>query len=483
MSINVKLNIITKPTNRPNLIICSESQIALLAEHMDNNIALFIQNQLEQKIKPLQYFGLNDSVFIETLPEVSTEKIKEKSRIQGAQLFQRCKNQKIKSLNLRVIIKNIDLLLPFLEGMLLSSYTYNKFKTKPEETYEVELNLPSDSISEANANTLMHICDEISFCRDLVNDPPNDLTAEKLSSFVLSHAKLCGYQAQILDKKSIEELNMGGLLAVNKGSQLPPTFSILEWKPEDAVNDNPIILVGKGVVYDTGGLSLKPTAMSMDFMKCDMAGAAVVITTIGLISKLKLPIHVVGLIPATDNRPGEQAYAPGDVIKMMSGSTVEVLNTDAEGRMILADALHFAKRYLPDSVIDIATLTGATAAALGPYAASVMGNDENIIENLIQSGQNTYERLVSLPLWEEYGDEIKSDIADIKNIGGSYGGAITAGKFLEHFTDYPWAHLDIAGVAFTHKGSNYWTKGGTGYGVRLLHDYLMKRIHKIQKND
>jgi len=232
MSINVKLNIITKPSNRPNLIICSESQIAFLAEHIESNIALIIQNQFEQKIKQLQYYGLTDSVMIELLPEEITYKNKEKSRIQGAQLFQRCKNQKIKSLNLGIMIPKVDLLLPFLEGMLLSSYTYDKFKSKPEEAYEVELNLPSDCISEVNANTLMHLCDQIAFCRDLVNDPPNDLTAEKLSSFVLSHAKLCGYQAQILDKKSIEELNMGGLLAVNKGSQLPPTFSILEWKLE-----------------------------------------------------------------------------------------------------------------------------------------------------------------------------------------------------------------------------------------------------------
>jgi leucyl aminopeptidase len=217
----------------------------------------------------------------------------------------------------------------------------------------------------------------------------------------------------------------------------------------------------------------------MDYMKCDMAGAGVVIGVLYLISKLKLPLHVIGLVPATDNRPGENAYVPGDVIKMYDGSFVEVLNTDAEGRMILADALHFAKQYEPEFVFDFATLTGAAAVAIGPQACVTMGNVDQEIKDLVSaSGFQTYERVVEFPLWEEYGEEIKSSIADIKNVGGAYGGAITAGKFLEHFTDYPWYHFDIAGVAFLHGDSTYKVKGGTGFGVRLMYAFLEAYLNK-----
>jgi leucyl aminopeptidase len=238
-------------------------------------------------------------------------------------------------------------------------------------------------------------------------------------------------------------------------------------------------LVGKGVVYDTGGLSLKPTKNSMDFMKCDMGGAATVGGAMFAVAKAKLPVHVVGLVPATDNRPDGNAYVPGDVIKMYSGKTVEVLNTDAEGRMILADALHYAKKYKPQLVMDFATLTGAAAAAIGPVGVVCMGTaDEKTKEKLKESGNAVHERLAELPFWDDYGDMIKSDIADIKNIGGPYAGAITAGKFLEHFTDYPYMHFDIAGMAFLKGTDSYRGKNGSGVGVRLLFDYFRKLSKK-----
>jgi leucyl aminopeptidase len=211
----------------------------------------------------------------------------------------------------------------------------------------------------------------------------------------------------------------------------------------------------------------------MDYMKCDMGGAAVVAGIVYAVAKAKLPIHLIALIPATDNRPGENAYVPGDVVVMHSGSTVEVLNTDAEGRMILADALHYAKQYNPELVMDFATLTGAAAAAVGPIAAAIMGTASNEIKQKIQdAGQKTYERFVEFPLWDEYFDLVKSDIADLKNIGGPNSGAITAGIFLKHFTDYPWLHLDIAGVAFNHANDAYKPKGGTGTGIRIIVDFL-----------
>jgi len=229
-------------------------------------------------------------------------------------------------------------------------------------------------------------------------------------------------------------------------------------------------------MFDTGGLSLKPTPNSMDLMKSDMAGSAAVAAAIYAISKLELPVHVVGLIPATDNRPGLDAIVPSDVITMMSGHTVEVLNTDAEGRLVLADALHYAKKYKPDLVLDFATLTGAAAAAIGPQGIVCMGTaDENTKNLLKESGNEVHERLVELPLWKEYGKLIESDIADLKNIGGPVAGAITAGKFLEVFTEgNPWMHFDIAGSAFLTAPDTYKGKNGSGVGVRLIVDFIKK---------
>jgi leucyl aminopeptidase len=269
---------------------------------------------------------------------------------------------------------------------------------------------------------------------------------------------------------------MGGLLAVNRGSLDPPTFSILTWKPENARNKKPFVLVGKGVVYDTGGLSLKPTLDSMDYMKCDMAGAAAVAATLYALAGNKVPVYVVGLIPSTDNRPDGNAYVPGDVIRMFNGSTVEVLNTDAEGRMILADALAWSDRYKPRLVINVATLTGAAHAAIGKYGIVSMGNAGKAeMEKLRESGDRVAERIAEFPFWSDYDELLKSDVADLKNIGGKYAGAITAGKFLEHFTKSPFIHLDIAGPAFNKTKDSYRGKGGSGIAVRLLYDFLKKQ--------
>ena len=232
--------------------------------------------------------------------------------------------------------------------------------------------------------------------------------------------------------------------------------------------------MGKGVVYDTGGLSLKPTPNSMDWMKSDMAGAAAVVGAMYALAKNNIPLHVIGLIPATDNRPGGRAFAPGDVITMFSKKTVEVMNTDAEGRLILGDALCFAQKYDPELVIDLATLTGAAARAIGKEGLVMMSNaPEETVQAFKKAGDKVYERLVEFPLWEEYQKHLESDIADIKNLGGAEAGAISAGKFLEYFTDYPWIHLDIAGTAYIPAGDNYRGKNGTGSGVRLLYQYLV----------
>lgn len=269
---------------------------------------------------------------------------------------------------------------------------------------------------------------------------------------------------------------MGGLLAVNLGSIDPPTFTIMEYKPKNAKNKHPVVLIGKGVVYDTGGLSLKPTPNSMDMMKCDMAGGAAVGGALYAVAKAKLPVHVIGIVPATDNRPGGNAYAPGDVITMYNGLTVEMVNADAEGRMILADALVYAQKYKPELVIDLATLTGAAIVAIGTSGIVAMGTaDEKTKNELKESGNAVFERLAEMPFWDDFDEQIKSDIADMKNLGGPYAGSITAGKFLARYIDYPWMHLDIAGPAFITSKDAYRMKGGTGVGVRLLFDFLRKK--------
>ena len=364
--------------------------------------------------------------------------------------------------------------LAFAEGLGLGSYQFLKYfkdaKTRKNSLKTVHL---VSAATPKQVTELNVLCTAVYEARTLVNEPWSYLNAVQISKEITRLGKAAGFKVEVFSKKKIETLKMGGLLAVNQGSVDPPTFSVMEWKPKNAKNKKPYVLVGKGVVYDTGGLSLKPTPNSMDQMKCDMGGAAAVSGAMYAIAKAKLPVHVITLVPATDNRPGGNAYTPGDVVKMHNGLTVEVLNTDAEGRMILADALSYAQRYKPELVFDAATLTGAASRAFGSLAIAAMGNaTDKQWERLQNSGNTTYERVLQQPMWSEYGEMIKSDIADIKNIGGAEAGHITAGKFLEHFTNYNWIHLDIAGGAFMMKEDSYRGKGGTAIGVRLLFDFF-----------
>lgn len=363
--------------------------------------------------------------------------------------------------------------LAFAEGMALGNYQFLKYRKdqKEKESALKTIHIVSPGVDDKHISELNIQCKAVYACRSLINEPLASLNAEKLAADFEQMAHEAGITIEVFNKQKIEALKMGGLLAVNRGSIDPPTFSIMEYRPKHAVNQKPVVFVGKGVVYDTGGLSLKPTT-SMDTMKCDMSGAAAVASAIYAIALAALPVHVVALVPATDNRPDGNAYVPGDIITMMDGTTVEVLNTDAEGRLILADALTYAKKYDPLLVIDMATLTGAAEAALGHYGMAGMHNNaEAFFPELVKSGFAVHERIAEFPFWDEYADLLKSEIADLKNIGGRVAGAITAGKFLCHFTDYPWIHLDIAGPAFLDKRDSYRTAGGTGVGVRLLFDF------------
>ncbi len=366
--------------------------------------------------------------------------------------------------------------LAMVEGMVLGSYQFLKYKSdkKEKENSLESVGIMSKTVKDEEIDRMNIITDAVIRCRDLVNEPVSHLTATVLSKEFQEMGKEAGVKVEVLNKNKIEALKMGGLLAVNKGSTEPPTFTIMEWKPEKHVNKKPIILVGKGVVFDTGGLNLK-TGNFMDGMKCDMAGSATMASTIFAIARLNLPLHIIGLMPATDNRMDANSVAPGDVIKMSDGTTVEILNTDAEGRLILGDALSYAKKFKPELVFTAATLTGAASRAIGKYGIVAMEKDAGKeMEQLKACGKDVYERIAEFPFWEEYGELIKSDVADIKNIGGIDAVMITAGKFLAHFTDYPFIHLDIAGPAFLEKKDSYRTAGGTGMGVRLLVEFLEK---------
>lgn len=363
------------------------------------------------------------------------------------------------------------------EGFCLGNYTFDFYRSEPPERVlcdDVTLvarDEPSCREHEAVAREASVVCGAVAFTRDLVMQPGNVATPAYLAERAVEMSGRMGVECHVLEREEIERLGMEAFLAVAKGSRQPPRFIVLEYGGGKQ-GVRPVVIVGKGVTFDSGGISLKPRE-GMERMKDDMAGGAVVLGTIQAAAALRLPVNLVGLIPTAENLPDGGAYKPGDVVHTMSGKTVEIVNTDAEGRMLLCDALHYAQRYRPSALIDVATLTGACIVALGTCATGLMGNDPGLKRALQQAGEVAGERLWELPLWEEYGELVKSDIADLKNAGGATAGTITAGWFLQQFVGRcRWAHLDIAGTAWEEKGSGHLPKGATGCGVRLLVEYL-----------
>ncbi|HHJ10324.1 MAG TPA: leucyl aminopeptidase [Bacteroidetes bacterium] len=449
---------------------------------LDSRERSFLETRLSGKKEITLLNRFDFRMYFVLLPDKgNNEQKKEKLREAAFSLLKLFREFEEKYLQVKDLFKNGDFTLSFLEGLALSAYRFDKYFSKkkngkknyagPEKVTLVSDQVPAEDLSE-----LTVIVRAVNYARNLVNEPVSWLNAMRLSDVFQKMGKEAGFRVEVFHKQKIESLRMGGLLAVNRGSIDPPTFTIMEWKPENAVNKQPVVLVGKGVVFDTGGLSLKPTKDSMDTMKSDMAGAAAVGATLYAIARNKVPCHVIGLVPATDNRPDGNAYAPGDVITMYDGTTVEVLNTDAEGRMILADTLAYAAHYNPNLVIELSTLTGAAAMAIGKYGIVGMGTaSQEDFSALEKSGEEVHERIVRFPFWDEYKELLKSDIADLKNIGGREAGAITAGKFLEHFTSYPYIHLDIAGPAFVQEEYSWQGKGATGIGVRLLYNFVKNR--------
>lgn len=375
----------------------------------------------------------------------------------------------------------------FVEGLLLGSYQFNAYKTQDPDKRKTLDGVVLLAEDKAQADVLKEamalgeaIGTSVVFTRDMVTTPAHDMTPSILAENAKKMAAEVGLKCQILTEKDMAKLGMGALLGVAQGciKDEPPRFIVLEHMPN--AKEAPLVLVGKAVTFDSGGISIKPSE-GMEKMKYDMAGGAAVIGAMRAIASLKLPVNVVGLVPATENMPSGDAIHPGDVLKSMSGQTIEIITTDAEGRLILADALTYAERYKPAAVVDIATLTGACVIALGNHAIALLTNNDEFGERVRAAGERAAERAWKLPLWDEYAESIKSDIADMKNSGGRPGGTISAGSFLGKFAkNYAWTHLDIAGTAWDEKGKPHCPKGATGVGVRLFVE-LAKDFAAAQK--
>ncbi len=366
------------------------------------------------------------------------------------------------------------------EGSLLGLYRFQQYKTDlgPEDQHEIAeitvISIIQDDAIAHGAAVGEVVARGVALARDLANGPGNDITPTKLGEVAQAIGERTGIQVTVLGPDELRQQGFGGLMGVAQGSQQPPRFIIMEHGAGGQGGSVPagaptVCLVGKGITFDTGGISLKP-ADHMDDMKMDMGGAAAVLGAMQVVGELKLPLHVVGLIGSAENMPSGTAYKPGDILKTLSGKTIEVLNTDAEGRVVLADALFYAQRYQPDGIIDLATLTGAVMVALGPHAIGVMSNDDSLCDRVLRAGEASSERAWRMPLWEPYQEMVKSDIADVKNAAGRPAGAITAAAFLSNFVGgLPWVHMDIAGTAWTDRPAiPYAPKGATGVGVRLL---------------
>jgi len=458
-------------------IILTENIESIQNAGLPANVAAYFTSQWQEESASNSYKSEIGTWYLEPVKgegHVETERL----RKIGFGLCKSLNTDKQQSVEIVNTDNRAEYALALAEGILLSNYKFDKYLKDRVKNTNTLSNVSITGDGAEGLDEIKIIVSAVLKARELVNEPVNHLNAIGLSEAFEEMGKEAGFSVEVWHEAQIESQKMGGLLAVNMGSQDPPTFSIMEYKPANAKNDKPIVLVGKGVVFDTGGLSLKPTPASMDQMKCDMAGSAAVGGIMYASAKLKLPLWIIALVPATDNRPGENAICPSDIITTYNGTTVEVLNTDAEGRLILCDALAFAQKYNPELVMDFATLTGAAMRALGSYGSVMIGTASDDVKKLMQfAGERVYERLAEFPLWQEYEDEMKGDISDLKNLGKADGGAQTAAAFLKYFTNYPWLHFDIAGTAFNVGGDSYRGKGGTGIGVRLIVEFLKHRAN------
>ena len=457
------------PLNRKELAVVKERR------EKDSNFHLSF-DRLPGKL----YFVSFDS-------EQPAAEVQEHLRCEAMKLVQQFEVDGVKEVALTGAGTLPEELVATLEGLTLADYSFDRYKGK-EPMHVERVSIDSTFLKQQELDALVRFWNRLMWCREWVNLPVQDLNAERFAEELETIAEdMENVNCTVMDKRQIESLRMGGLLAVNRGSVDEPRFVVLEYdgtqtsgKSKKKVkassgNEGPICLVGKGIMYDTGGLNIKPDDY-MQEMKSDMAGAATMASLLFAAADNKLPVHLVALLPMTDNRPSGNAYAADDILTMYDGTTVEVVNTDAEGRLILADAIAYAaKNYNPSLIIDAATLTGAAVRAISTFGIAVMHKGaKKQLEMMKIVGEEVYERLVEFPMWKEYDELIKSSFADLRNCGNTpQAGTITAGKFLAHFAgEVPYIHLDIAGVAYFTKAQQYYREGGSAYGMRLLYAFL-----------
>ena len=371
----------------------------------------------------------------------------------------------------------------FIEGLYYGSYSFNSYKKDPGATRVLKVYLYSGNGKKLNSaiTTGSILMDAVFFARDLQNEPSNNLTPRLFSNRLKEKLSSGSVTVNVLREKELRKLKMQGILSVGQGSSNPPELVKINYRPRFGKRQKPVsvVLVGKGIMFDSGGISIKPSEHMWE-MKADMSGAAVAAAVIHAASRAKLKINITCILPTAENMPSGTSYKPGDIIIAASGKSIEVDDTDAEGRIILADALDYASKMKPDMIIDLATLTGACVVALGDFVAGLFTKDDKLSELLTNSSRVTEEKLWRLPMWDSYHRLNKSELADVKNYGGKWGGAISAAKFLENFVDkkIPWAHLDIAGPATPNDSTEYTKKYMTGFGVRLLFDFLSRMDNK-----
>ena len=462
------------------------------SKDLDPSVSSSIRETLENK----EFRGIfGSSIVVYTLGKGSMKKIillglgkREKFTDESARICAGKATRKAQELGIKEFsmlqFSNLDdgLVEAMTEGIALALYSFDKYKETKESASKIEevtILINSDPLRFQSVVEKANILVEaVNFARDIGNLPPNDCPPAHLASIAVSLAQDYGIKARIMDRYELENMGMGGIVAVGKGSNNPPKLIVLEYTGANDAQQKPYLLVGKAVTFDTGGISIKPSE-KMDEMKFDKCGGCTVLAIIRAIASMKLAVNVVGIVPSVENMPSATSYRPGDIIRMYNGKSVEVLNTDAEGRMILADAIAYGiATYGPKAVIDLATLTGAAIIALGANVAALIGNNKQLVDRLRKLSDKLGEKMWELPLYDEYHEQIRSHYADIKNIGGRPGGAITAAAFLSNFVnDVPWVHIDIAGTAWTQEGTHdksYNHRGATGFGVRTLVKLLME---------
>jgi leucyl aminopeptidase len=462
------------------------------SKDLDSSVSSSIRETLENK----EFRGtFGSSIVVYTLGKWPIKKIMllglgkrekftdETARISAGKATRKAQELGIKEFSI-MQFSNLDegLVEAMTEGIALALYSFDKYKETKEPTSRIEevtILINSDPLRfQSVVEKANIIVEAVNFARDIGNLPPNDCPPAHLASIAVSVAQDYGIKARIMDRYELENMGMGGIVAVGKGSNNPPKLIVLEYTGANDPQQKPYLLVGKAVTFDTGGISIKPSE-KMDEMKFDKCGGCTVLAIIRAIASMKLAVNVVGIVPSVENMPSATSYRPGDIIKMYNGKSVEVLNTDAEGRMILGDAIAYGvSTYGPKAVIDLATLTGAAIIALGANVAAMIGSNKQLVDRLRKLSDKTGEKMWELPLYDEYHEQIRSNYADIKNIGGRPGGAITAAAFLSNFVnDVPWVHIDIAGTAWTQEGTHeksYNPRGATGFGVRTLVKLLME---------